>query len=86
MNTQKETEPQEVVQREDEQKDTAGKEVGNRTKYSVAELCENAVALFGVKSEVVMGALHDCYQTTVGRFTKKQVKAAIDKFMKRTVK
>lgn len=58
----------------------------NATKYPVEELCENSIALFGKKREVVIGALHNAYKTASGSFTKKQVQDAIDKFLNKEVK
>ncbi|MGY0692619.1 hypothetical protein ACW2QC_07470 [Virgibacillus sp. FSP13] len=52
------------------------------SKYSKDELVLNAKKAFGVAPEVVAGALFNFKQE---KFTKKEVKDAIDKFLKRKV-
>lgn len=58
----------------------------SETKYSVAELCKNSVAVFGKKKEVVIGALHNAKKPITGEYTKSEVREAIDKFLKKEVK
>lgn len=41
----------------------------SKTKYSVEELCENSIALFGKKREVIIGALHADDKSTSGSYT-----------------
>ena len=55
-------------------------------KYTVEELCENSVAVFGKKKEVVIGALHNAKKPITGEYTKSEVREAIDKFLKKEVK
>jgi hypothetical protein len=52
-------------------------------KYKLAELRENSKAVFGVRPEVLDGAL---YGQTAEEYTKDEVKAALDKFLKRPTK
>lgn len=51
-------------------------------KYSREEILSHAEALFGVKPEVVDGALHGNAQT---EFTVDEVRKLIDSFLKRRV-
>lgn len=51
-------------------------------RYSKEELLANAEALFGVKPEVVGGALHGNDQT---EFTVDEMRKLIDSFLKRRV-
>ncbi|NPV30496.1 MAG: hypothetical protein HPY58_12780 [Firmicutes bacterium] len=51
-------------------------------KYPREELLANAEALFGVKPEVVTGALHGNAQT---EFTVDEMRKLIDSFLKRRV-
>lgn len=69
-----------------EKKETTKTAAEQETKYSVEELCENSMAVFGKKREVIIGALHNSYKTATGSFTKKEVQEAIDKFLKKEVK
>lgn len=56
------------------------------TKYSVNEICENSVAVFGKKKEVIIGALHNAKLSFDGEYTKSEVQKAIDTFLKKEVK
>ena len=40
----------------------------NSTKYSVEELCENSIAVFGKKKEVIIGALHNLNKPITDRY------------------
>lgn len=51
-------------------------------RYSKEELLANAEALFGVKPEVVAGALHG---NTQAEFTVDEMRKLIDSFLKRRV-
>lgn len=51
-------------------------------KYEREELLANADALFGVKREVIVGALHENTQT---EFTVDEMRKLIDQFLKRKV-
>lgn len=52
-------------------------------KYSVNELAQNAQALFGVKPEVLAGALHGVVQKELAV---DEAKRLIEQFLKRRVK
>ncbi|NWL89568.1 hypothetical protein DMN77_18635 [Paenibacillus sp. 79R4] len=52
------------------------------SKYPVVELLANAEALFSVRPEVLVGALHGYNET---EFTVGEVKRLVDQFLKRKV-
>ncbi|AZS15364.1 hypothetical protein [Paenibacillus lutimineralis] len=52
------------------------------SKYPVVELLVNAEALFSVRGEVVIGALHGHNEV---EFTVSEVKRLVDQFLKRKV-
>jgi len=54
------------------------KATAQESRYPRGVLIENAEAIFGVKPEVVIGALHD---NTKEELTKAEVKEAINKFL-----
>lgn len=54
------------------------KAITRESRYPKSMLIENAQAIFGVKPEVVIGALHDNIKEEL---TKTEVKEAINKFL-----
>lgn len=79
-------EKKEMAKLSEETTEAAVDTKASKTKYSVEELCENSVALFGKKREVIIGALHADNKSTSGSYTKKEVQDAIEKFLKKEVK
>ena len=55
-------------------------------QYTSEELCENSVALFGKKREVVIGALHFKFKGGKQRFTIGETQEAINDFLKKEAK
>ncbi|MEN6325790.1 MAG: hypothetical protein ABFD18_06250 [Syntrophomonas sp.] len=53
------------------------------TKYPREELLANAEALFNVKAEIMLGALHN---NTQQEFTIDEMRKAVDDFLQRRVK
>lgn len=58
-------------------------EAPSEQSYSLAELKENALAIFGVQPEVIAGALHG---NDGDEFTVTEMKKLINSFLKRKVK
>lgn len=56
------------------------------TKYYVNEICENSIAVFGKKKEVIVGALHNAKMPFEGEYTKSEVQKAIDTFLRKEIK
>jgi hypothetical protein len=67
----------------DEKTQTEVQEEVQETKYPRQDFIDHAEAIFGVKPEVVIGALHD---NEAAELTKTEVKKAIDDFLNRKVK
>lgn len=63
-------------------KEDKAQEVLREPKYPVADLLANAEALFGVKPEVVAGALHGVSQN---EFSVGELRKLIENFLKRRV-
>lgn len=62
------------------------KSESNAPTYTEAELLEHAEALFGVKPEVLKGALHDQSNDQSNRsFTVDQAQSLIDRFLRKKV-
>lgn len=58
------------------------KSIKNEAKYTLDELMDHSEKVFGVKPEVVEGALHDKKEN---EFTKAEADEAIKSFLKRKV-
>lgn len=60
--------------------------LAEEAKYSTNEFCENSVAVFGKKKEVIIGALHNAKMPFEGEYTKSEVQKAIDTFLRKEIK
>jgi len=60
-------------------------EVAEAPKYPLGELLAQSKEIFGVKPEVVVGAVHGV-DVTDNKFTVDEVKGLIETFLKRKVK
>ena len=59
--------------------------MAEETRYPLGELLAQSKEIFGVKPEVVVGAVHGV-DVTVNNFTVDEVKGHIEVFLKRKVK